>query len=413
MDAAGNRHPGATDEAFVRWKEGGEGGEEKAVRWGGLNMSRAPRRVQLVDDRLGADEAFRLASEGTGLLWRGDFQNARQLLQALARRADSQRTRPRKDPGGAGHARNGPDETPLALFHRYRMQQAQRARILGMVLIEFDAHCAIALRRAPDVAAACREAHGEIHDGFVAPLRELLGMVGAHEWRKNGVEIGALNARIHPHYGVFSPVRGEYIDLVARAPLPAPCHRALDCGTGTGVLAALLARRGVNHVVATDNSPRALACAAENIARLRLDRAVQVVEADLFPPDPPGSPAFDLILCNPPWLPGKPGSMLEHAVYDQDSRMLQGFLAGAAARLRPGGQAWLVMSDLAEVLGLRGREQLALWIAQAGLVVIGKDDTRPVHGRPQDRSDPLHQARRQEVTSLWRLGLPARSPRQP
>jgi methylase of polypeptide subunit release factors len=407
MNATDTGLRGAADDAWIHWHEDGQ---EKTARWGGLNMARPPRRVQVVDDRLGADEAFRLASEGTGLLWRGDFHNARQLLQALARRAEPKPARPcRGAPaGGPTHEtpREAPREDPLAFFHRHRMQQAQRARILGMVLVEFDAQGAIGLRRAPDVAAACREAHGEIREGFVAPLRELLGMVGAHEWRKNGVEIAALGARIHPHYGVFSPVRGEYVDLVARAPLPAPCDRALDLGTGTGVLAALLARRGVGHVVATDSSPRALACARDNIARLQLDRAVTVVEADLYPPGPAGEPAFDLIVCNPPWLPGKPGSMLEHAVYDPDSRLLRGFLAGAAARLRPTGQAWLVLSDLAELLGLRGRDQLARWIADAGLVVVGHDTTRPVHGRAQDRSDPLHEARRREVTSLWRLGLP-------
>ena len=34
------------------------------------------------------DSAFRLASEGTALLWRSDCQNARHLLQALVRRVD-------------------------------------------------------------------------------------------------------------------------------------------------------------------------------------------------------------------------------------------------------------------------------------------------------------------------------------
>jgi len=37
---------------------------------------------------MAADTAYRLACEGTGLLWRGDFQNARQMVQALARRID-------------------------------------------------------------------------------------------------------------------------------------------------------------------------------------------------------------------------------------------------------------------------------------------------------------------------------------
>mgnify|MGYP003352493047 CR=1 FL=1 len=53
-------------------------------------------------------------------------------------------------------------------------------------------------------------------------MRELLGLNGAHEWRKKGVPVAALGgAHVHAHYGVFSPVRGEYIDLVAQAPLPA------------------------------------------------------------------------------------------------------------------------------------------------------------------------------------------------
>jgi prophage antirepressor-like protein len=83
--------------------------------------------------------------------------------------------------------------------------------------------------------------------------------------------------------------------------------------------------------------------------------------------------------------------------------MLRGFLAGARARLLPGGEAWLVLSDLAEHLGLRSRALLLDWINQAGLRVLGRLDARPAHGRAADRADPLHAARAAEVTSLWRL----------
>jgi hypothetical protein len=58
-------------------------------------------------------------------------------------------------------------------------------------------------------------------------------------------------------------------------------------------------------------------------------------------------------------------------VYDEGSRMLRGFLAGLSAHLEPGGEGWLILSDLAEHLGLRPREQLLAWIAEAGLVVRG------------------------------------------
>lgn len=360
-----------------------EADANRSARWRSEGGAPPPKRVIVADDRVTADAAYRLASEGTALLWRGDFQNARQLLQAMARRIDR---KPRK-----------PASSPLESFNFHRQAQSQRARTLGMLLLPLEADYSIPLRRAPNVKEACAEAYGAGEEPSVVSLRELLGVIGAHEWRKKGVEIPALGERIHPHYGVFSPVRGEYIGLVAEAPLPSS-KLAFDIGTGTGVLAALLAKRGVRHVIATDQDPRALACARQNIARLGLAGRVKVVEADLFPPG-----RAPLIVCNPPWLPARANSPLEHAIYDPQSRMLLGFLNGLAAHLEPGGEGWLILSDLAEHLGLRSRETLLAAFDAAGLIVAGRIDTKPTHPRTADASDPLHAARAAEVTSLWRL----------
>ncbi|WIX76186.1 class I SAM-dependent methyltransferase [Amycolatopsis carbonis] len=144
--------------------------------------------------------------------------------------------------------------------------------------------------------------------------RELLGVLGAHQRRGRGVLIPALGARIHPHYGVFSPPRSEYVDLVAQAPLPARTRTAFDLGAGTGVLASVLARRGVARVTATDSNPRALICARSNAARLGLAGRIDVPGPGLYP----GGRA-DLVVCNPPWLPGRPVSDLEKGVYDPGS----------------------------------------------------------------------------------------------
>lgn len=370
-----------------------EGGESRRAGWRSEAGWPPPQRVVVADDTMTADEAFRLASSGTALLWRGDFQNARQLLNAMARRIDRR---------GGRSGRSKADDLPLTeAFHRYRMSQAQRARTLGLLLIPFAADHAVELKRAPDARDACAAVYGPGDVPYVASLRELLGLIGAHEWRKKGVEIAALGGRIHPHYGVFSPVRGEYLALVARAPLPEALSadsRAFDIGTGTGVIAALLARRGVERVVATDLDARALACARDNLTRLGLDDRVEVTVADLFP-----AGHAPLIVCNPPWLPGRPASRLEGAVYDPESRMLGGFLAGVAAHLAPGGEAWLILSDLAEHLGLRSRGTLTDMIAAGGLEVVEKLDTRPLHPRAADASDPLYAARAAETTSLWRL----------
>lgn len=374
-------------------------GQAHTAQWRSESGASAPRRVIVADDTLPADTAYRMACEGTGLLWTGDFQNARMLLQALMRRADR---KPRKVAAKA--AQKAAAATPAEAFHLHRQAQAQRARVLSSVLIVLEGDYTIALRRAPDLRQACTEAWGPASGNrVVASLRELLGLVGAHEWRKKGVEIPALGAppgnRIHPHYGVFSPVRGEYVDLVAQAPLPSKTL-AFDVGVGTGVLSAVLARRGVQRVVATDQDPRALACARENLQRLGLTSRVELQQQDLFPEG-----KAPLVVCNPPWLPARASSPIERAVYDEGSGMLRGFLAGLAAHLEPGGEGWLILSDLAEHLQLRTREQLLEWMAQGGLKVLGRQDVKPRHGKSADASDALHAARAAEVTSLWRLGL--------
>ncbi len=341
--------------------------------------------MQLADDTLPADTAYRLACAGTGLLWRGDFQNARQLLQALMRRAD------RKPPKAAAKAAQKiASATPAEQFHLHRQAQAQRARTLGALLIPVEGDYTIALRRAPDWRAACTEAWGPAGgEASVVALRELLGMVGAHEWRKKGVEIPALGAapgnRIHPHYGVFSPVRGEYIDLVAQAPLPSterwrstsapapacsrPCWRAGACA----------------RVVATELAPRALACAQDNLRRLGLQDRVELLAADRFPPG-----RAPLVVCNPPWLPARPSSTIEQSVYDEGSRMLKGFLAGLERAPVARGRG------LAGAVDLAGAPGPAPARGAAGLDCPG----RPARaGPPGHTPAPWQSARRQRPTA--------------
>ena len=384
---------------WITWEESGE---QRRARWRSESQA-MPATLLPVDDTLTANAAFKLVSEGTGLLWRGDFHNGRQLLQALMRRVDKPpRTHtPRKDAPSPAPARADAAALARDAFARHRATQARRAALLGRVLLQFEPDHTIALRRAPDVRAAVDEAWGA-PDGApaIASLRELQGLVGAHEWRKKGVDVPALRDRIHPHFGVFSPLRGEYLGLIAQAPLPAGAQAlAFDIGTGTGVIAALLARRGVQQVVATDLDPRAIACATENLARLGVAKQVRVVQADMFPEG-----RAPLVVCNPPWVPTTPNAAIERAVYDPDSAMLRAFLAGLSAHLAPGGEGWLVMSDLAEHLGLRTRDEMLAWIADAGLRVVARHDTRPTHPKAGDPSDPLFAARSREVTSLWRLG---------
>ena len=374
--------PAVDDPAVVSWTDAGQ---VLTARWRSANGRPAPARVEVVTDSLTADQANRMASQGTAMLWHGDFHNARQILNALDRRVASGKKK------SAG--------SPADEFYRHRQSRSHRARILGLLLIPLHPGPVVPLRRSPDIRAAAEEAYGGISEPSVVSLHELVGAIGAHEWRRNGVYVDALQGRIHPHYGTFFPTRSEYVDLVGTAPLPSDAL-AFDVGTGTGVLAAVLARRGVRRVLATDNEPRAIACAAENFRNLGVEARAEAVLGDMFPPG-----RAPLIVCNPPWIPATPHSSLDNAVYDPGSHMLMRFLKELPRHLEPGGEGWLVLSDLAEHLGLRSRSALLDAIDAAGLQVLDRLDTRPTHAKASDPTDRLFAARSAEVTSLWRLAV--------
>lgn len=411
------------------------------LRWHSENGASAPQTIVDADDSMTANKALALLRRGTGLLWRGDFHNARQLTKAVDRRLTKRQTK--------NHARrrhSGTFADARSLFLHQRADRAKRADILGRILVELGEGWTLDLRRAPDVTEACEHAYGPWTGGdapLVVSLSELQGVLGAWQWHLKGVFIEELGDSVYPDYGVFSPTRSEYVNLVDRAAaarfsarpngddrsdssadsspdsLPGSADtRVLEIGTGTGVLAAVLVKQGSGHVTATDLNARAVNCARSNLDRLGCGDRVDVVTADLWPEadavrsdsesdkdsaNHSDNPRYDVVVFNPPWLPGTPTSDLEQGIYDADSDALRRFLTELSDHLTASGEGWLVLSDLAEHLGLRARDQLEQWIEEGGLRVVGREDTAPRHPKIRDADDPLHVARSREVTSLWRL----------
>ena len=129
--------------SHIEWEEKGE---NRSALWHSESGIAPPKRVVIGDDQMTADSAYRLACEGTAILWRGDFQNARQLLQAVGRRIE---TRPKKSAKAKAKERSAsPDAPPAAppapaeAFNLHRLAQSQRARTLGMLLLPLDAEYA-------------------------------------------------------------------------------------------------------------------------------------------------------------------------------------------------------------------------------------------------------------------------------
>lgn len=71
--------------------------------------------------------------------------------------------------------------------------------------------------------------------------------------------------------------------------------------------------------------------------------------------------------------------------------------------LHPGREGWLILSDLAEHLGLRTRDELLELIKTTGPRVADRIYARSRHRRASVVCDPLHAARAAETTTLWRL----------
>ncbi len=85
----------------------------------------------------------------------------------------------------------------------------------------------------------------------------------------------------------------EMLDrLAGQRPRP---RRVLDLGTGAGTLAIVMARLWRCPVLAIDNDPDAVACARDNVARNRVGRWVEVVEADARRPT---GRRFDVVAAN-------------------------------------------------------------------------------------------------------------------
>jgi SAM-dependent methyltransferase len=354
-----------------------------SFHWRSESDEPAPSRLSPVDDRLTADAALRRVRRGEHLLYTGDFHNAKQLLGAMGRRLPAP----------------PPVRSPLEAFRAERRARQLEHETLSRIVVALDRSYRLELKRAPDVAEACRWVWGEPEaDTTVVSLKTLLGMLGAAEWRRKGLAVPGLEGKLHPHYGVYLPTRTDYVELLLSV-TEVKGKKVFDVGTGTGVLSFLLLQRGAASVVATDCDSRAVACARENAERLGLSQRFEVMEGDLFPPG-----KADLVVSNPPWIPEPPKNRVDRAVFDEDNRFLQGFLEGLAGHLHPGGEGLLLLSDLAVLLGLRPAGWLDEQLARNGLVVKWKRSTPARHSKAKDRSDPLHAARSREVTTLYGLG---------
>jgi ribosomal protein L3 glutamine methyltransferase len=146
---------------------------------------------------------------------------------------------------------------------------------------------------------------------------------------------------------VLTP-RSYIAELIAEDDILLPAHprRVLDLCTGSGCLAILLAKRYRRaQIDATDVSRDALAVAAINVRRHRLEKRCKLLFSNVF--SRLNRKRYDLLVSNPPYVRGavmnklpaeyRHEPALALAASDDGLDLIRKILAQAATHLNPGG----------------------------------------------------------------------------
>lgn len=280
--------------------------------------------------------------------------------------------------------------------HRERLHQYQ-----SKIWIRVSDHRAV-LKGAPE-NPWIREFYPETPD-YLIRFTDFLGLNGALQWHLRGKSFQVLNHLIHPFYGVYFPTRESHLDLFDRWLATQPAFsRAVDIGTGCGILSFIMHKHGVRKIHATDINPNAIFSVQEDLRRLNITAGQMIFpeEADMLGSFQPES--GDLVVCNPPWIPGRPLSTLDHGSYygegffDRLFDILQ-------ARCPAGVQIAILFSDFAKVAGISKthpiEEALQLHHNDFHLEVYNRS---PVQDKPSKRKSWIQEIRSKEHVELYVL----------
>lgn len=360
---------------------------------------RPPKEVSTLYEMTRKNAIVAQFSESRGAIWRGDFQQGRLLLTGVSREFNNRfEKRMRYD-------------TPLDTFNSLRRKRAELTARTSLLMLEVGPNFELRAKNPPkDSQDVLKYALGDefANRQFLIPFPEFIGMQSGMHWNKTGIEVPALGKndfRIYPEYSVFPPTRQEYVPLLKEIKFPKGLSQVIEVGTGTGVLTAmLLSKCGVSKIIGTDTNPRAVKNTHDTLAALGLADRAQLIHAPLLPPDVKGD--VEAIICNPPWIPGRAGSVLSSAIYDENGQFLPRFLKAAASQIKPDtGRIYLFMSDLAEKISLRPGNYLSELFEKHNLEVVEKIDA-PVKNpklHTDGRELTLHDLRSTEVISLYSL----------
>jgi hypothetical protein len=234
---------------------------------------------------------------------------------------------------------------------------------------------------------------------FLIRFSDFLGMNGAWQWYHKGIQFPVLENKVHPFYGVYFPTRHEHLTLFDNwLTKNTGFTKALDIGTGCGVLSLMMLKHGIPFVHATDVNPNAVYSTSLEYEKRGL-QSKTVIEQAAFTGSFE-SAGKDLIVFNPPWIPAQTATEMDSATYFEPG-FFEAVFDQLYASSVPGSTLAILFSNFARVAGISNEHPIEEEIKNKTRFLLIEKVDAPVVQPPSSRKSWLSKIRQKEKVELW------------
>jgi hypothetical protein len=243
-------------------------------------------------------------------------------------------------------------------------------------------------------------------DEFLIRFSDFLGMNGAWQWYHKGIQFPALDEKVHPFYGVYFPTRHEHLLLFdIWLEKNTGFTKALDIGTGCGVLTLMMLKHGIPFVHATDVNPNAVYSTNCEVLRRNLQEKMMVEQASLTGSFIAGN--NDLIVFNPPWIPAQTETEMDSATYYEPG-FFEAVFDQLYASSVTGSALAMLFSNFARVAGINNVHPIEEEIQNKSRFLLMEKLEAPMMQAPSSRKSWLSKIRQKEKVELWVMRVGSR-----